>query len=146
MSADAVAACPPPAPAPAPPPDQAKPTSASAPIARAPSSAPNLRPTIPPKRNVDVGQQLQRRPAGRCRSVGIGARWNRRRLARAHKGRVHGIRCPLSVLQNLAIVADDPVAACPPPAPAPAPPPDQAKPTSASAPIARAPSSAPNLR
>ena len=52
-------------------------------------------------------------------------------------------RLPLSVLQNLAIVADDPVPACPRPAPAPSPPPDQAKPTSASAPIARAPSSAP---
>jgi hypothetical protein len=66
---DPVAACPRPVSAPSPPPDQAKPTSASAPIARAPSSTQNLPTTISPKRNVDVGQQPQRRAAGRCRSV-----------------------------------------------------------------------------
>ena len=38
------------------------------------------------KKNVDVGQQPQRRPAGRCRSVCVRARWNRRRLARAREG------------------------------------------------------------
>ena len=32
---------------------------------------PNLPTTIPLKRNVAVGQQPQRRPAGRCRSVGV---------------------------------------------------------------------------
>ena len=55
----------------------------------------------------------------------------------------NGDAVPLSVLRNLAIVVDDPVARCARPAPAPSPPPDQAKPTSASAPVARAPSSAP---
>ena len=44
---------------------------------------PTLPTPIPRKRNVDVGQQPQRRPAGRCRSVCLRARWNRRRLARA---------------------------------------------------------------
>jgi hypothetical protein len=42
-------------------PGEAEPTSAAAPIARAPSSAPNLPTTIPLKRNVDVGQQPHRR-------------------------------------------------------------------------------------
>jgi len=50
----------------------------------------NLRTTISPKRNVDVGQQPQRRRAGRCRSVGVRARWNRRRLARARGGSEKG--------------------------------------------------------
>ena len=68
---DPVARCARSAPAPSPPPDQAKPTSPSAPIARAPASAADLPTTIPRKRNVDVGQQPQRRPAGRCRSVGV---------------------------------------------------------------------------
>ena len=115
-------------------PDQAKPTSASAPIARAPSSAPNLRTTIPRKRNVDVGQQPQRRPAGRCRSVCLRARWNRRPSRARVEGSEQGKRTmrrigstggdrhrpgistagvalrSLSVLRNLAIVGDDPVA------------------------------------
>ena len=73
------------------------------------------------KRNVDVGQQPQRRRAGRCRSVGIRARWNRRRLARARDHRQYDQRLP-SVLRNLPIVVDDPVARCARPAPAPAPP------------------------
>jgi hypothetical protein len=60
-----------------------KPTSSS-------SSNRNLRTTISPKRNVDVGQQPQRRRAGRCRSVGVRARWNRRRLARARGGSEKG--------------------------------------------------------
>jgi hypothetical protein len=38
---------------------QAKPASASAPIVRAPSSTPDLRPTISPKRNVDAGRPVQ---------------------------------------------------------------------------------------
>ena len=42
--------------------------------------------------NVDVGQQPQRRPAGRCRSVDVRARWNRRRLARAREGSHHDQR------------------------------------------------------
>ena len=68
------------------------------------------------------------------RSAGVRARWNRAaRLARAREGREYDQRCqiplifpsrsgrsaeraresaPLSVLQNLAIVADDPVAGC----------------------------------
>src|SRR4029077_14924955 len=92
--------------------------------APAPSSPPNLRTSIPPKRNVDVGQQPQRHPAGRCRSVSVGACWNRRRLARAREGREYDQRRPLSVLQNLAIVVDDPVPRCPRPAPAPSSPPN----------------------
>ena len=80
---------------------------------------PKLPTTIPLKRNVDVGQQPQRRRAGRCRSVCLRARWNRHRLARAREGSEQAVNAAdLSVLQNLAIVADDPVAACPRPAPA----------------------------
>jgi hypothetical protein len=45
---------------------------------RAPSSAPESANNDPLKRNVDVGQQPQHRPAGRCRSVCVRARWNRR--------------------------------------------------------------------
>ena len=105
--------------------------------APAPSSPPNLRTSIPPKRNVDVGQQPQRHPAGRCRSVSVGACWNRRRLARAREGREYDQRrqiplifpirsaqraresAPLSVLQNLAALTLDPVARCARPAPPP---------------------------
>jgi hypothetical protein len=48
----------------------------------------NLRTTISPNRNVDVGQQPQRRPAGRCRSVGVGARW----IGAASRARVGAAR------------------------------------------------------
>jgi hypothetical protein len=67
----------------------APPTSPSPPTA--PSFAPNQNSQ---KRNVDVGQQPQRHPAGRCRSVCVGACWNRRRLARAREGREHDQRRP----------------------------------------------------
>ena len=42
----------------------------------------------------DVGRQPQRRPAGRCRSVRLRARWNWRRLARARGVRIVLIRAP----------------------------------------------------
>jgi hypothetical protein len=76
---DPVPRCARPAPAPSPPP---RPGQADVSIgADRPSSIVpprNLRTTIPAKRNVDVGQQPQRRAAGRCRSVGVRACWNRR--------------------------------------------------------------------
>jgi hypothetical protein len=57
----------------------------------------NLRTTISPKRNFDVGQQPQRRPAGRCRSVGVGARWigaaSRARVGAARRVNAVGCHC-----------------------------------------------------
>ena len=102
----------------------------------------NLRTTISPKRNVDVGQQPQRRRAGRCRSVGVRARWNRRRLRARAWGQREGLTLsPLSVLQNLAIVVDDPVPPCPRLAPAPSPARRPQREGLTLAPIARPPSS-----
>ena len=43
---------------------------------RAQSSAPEFANNNSAKKNIDVGQQPQRRAAGRCRSVGVRARWN----------------------------------------------------------------------
>ena len=79
------------------------------------------------KRTVDVGQQPQRRPAGRCRSVGVRARWNRRRLVRAREGSQYDRRCQIPLIFPSRCSAGRR--------------PDQAKPTSASAPVARAPAS-----
>ena len=105
---------------------------------------PNLPTTIPLKRTVDVGQQPQRREAGRCRSVGVRARWNWRRLARARDHSYHDQRCQIPLIfpsrsgrsaeraresattvgaAEFAIVVDDPVPRCARSAPAPSPPP-----------------------
>ena len=139
---DPVAGCARSAPAPSPPrPGEADVSIGADPELQRPP--PNLPTTIPLKRTVDVGQQPQRRRAGRCRSVGVRARWNRRPFARAREGSESGKRCqiplifpsrsgrsaeraresaPLTVLQIFRSVVDDPVAGCARSAPAPSPP------------------------
>ena len=69
---------------------------------------PKLPTTIPRKRKVDVGQQPQRRPAGRCRSVCLRARWNWRRLARAPGCRVLKVRVASGTALPGIFVSSDP--------------------------------------
>jgi hypothetical protein len=76
---DPVAGCARSAPAPSPPRPGKADISADPELHRPHRPPPNLPTTIPLKRTVDVGHQPQRRPAGRCRSVCLRARWNRRR-------------------------------------------------------------------
>ena len=97
------------------------------------------------KRNVDVGQQPQCRRAGRCRSVCVRARWNGRRLARAREGSGYGQRYHCRCCRIWRSLSMTPYVAALDRCRHHRRRPDQAKPKSASAPIARAPSSAPEI-
>ena len=107
-------------------PDPAKPTSSSvAPpeLHRRPESANTnpLKRMAPPATSPACAQLPLHRPGGpsrSSRSVGIAPP----NLSRARDSSEHDQRCLLSVLQNLAIVVDDPVPRCARPAPAPSPP------------------------